>query len=333
MSDVERLAELFEIDESVVSTLPDDATVTERRKAYARSQGLQFHAATGTATERLFAWKEYARSGGLKFGVEYLLPRIRQEIQGEWPPFTQRRRGHLDMSPADLRAAIEQLRPWTIPYQLADGVNVSQSPGLAESGAQRLLYRRDLISNTVATLLGTDAAQTTVLDIGCQSGFFSMDLAERGVGHVKGIDLRPNNIAQAQFLAEHFGVDNVDFAVCDIDTLGSAEQWDVVLNLGVLYHVVNPLQFIRQTYELCRRFAIIDTVTHREPISAYFLLDERDVSNPGEGRESYELHPTYRGAIDTIRYAGFRDVLEIVGDAEMPEVYETGQRRCFLAIR
>jgi SAM-dependent methyltransferase len=315
MLDLERLKELFEIDESVDSALPDDAAV-------------------GTVTERNSAWKQYARSRSLRFGVEYLLPRIRQQIHGEWPPFTQRRRGHLDMSLADLRAAIEPLRPWTIPYQLADGINVSQNLNLAVPGTQRLLYRRDLISKTVATLLGSDATQTSVLDIGCQSGFFSMDLAERGVGHVKGIDLRPNNIAQAQFLTEHFGVDNVEFAVCDVDTLGSAHQWDVVLNLGVLYHVVNPLQLIRQTYQLCRRFAIIDTVTHREPVSAYFLLGDRDVRQPGEGRESYELHPTYRGAIDTIRYAGFRDVLEIVGDAEThPELYETGLRRCFLAIK
>jgi hypothetical protein len=161
-----------------------------------------------------------------------------------------------------------------------------------------------------------------------------MDLAERGVGHVQGIDLRPNNIAQAQFLAEHFGVDNVAFAVSDVDALGTAEQWDVVMNLGVLYHVVNPLQFIRQTYELCRSFAIIDTMVHREPVSGYFLCGDIDVTNPGQGRESYELRPTYRGAIDTIRYAGFRDVFEIVGDAETPhEFYSNGSRRCFLAIK
>ena len=315
MLDAQRVGELFDIDDSVVSALPDAA-------------------AAGSSQDRLFAWTRYASTRGLQFGVEYLLPRIRQQIQGEWPPFTQRRRGHLDMSLADLGAAVEQLRPWTVAYSFADGIDAIPDALVAQVNARRNLYRRDLICKSVATLLGSDAAQARVLDIGCQGGFFSMDLAERGVGHVQGIDLRPNNIAQARFLAEHFGVDNVEFAVCDVDKLGTAEQWDVVLNLGVLYHVVNPLQFIRHTYELCRSFAIIDTMVHREPVSGYFLSGDIDVRNPGQGRESYELRPTYRGAIDTIRYAGFRDVIEIVGDAETPhEFYTIGSRRCFLAIK
>jgi tRNA (mo5U34)-methyltransferase len=314
MLDVQRLGELFEIDESVVSALPDDA-------------------AAGTSKDRLHAWTR--RLGGLdQFGVEYLLPRIRQKIHREWPPFTQRQRGNLDMSLADLRAVVEQMRPWPVPFPFGDGINAIQDDRVGPAAAQRILYRRDLICKTVATLLGSDAAKTRVLDIGCNCGFFSLDLADRGVGHVQGIDLRRHNIAQAQFLAKHFGVENVEFAVRDVDTLGSADQWDVVLNLGVLYHVVNPLEFIRQTYELCRRFAIIDTVVHREPVSAYFLVGDRDVSRPGEGRESYELRPTYRAAIDTIRYAGFREVVEIVGDAETPhELYGNGRRRCFLAIK
>ena len=43
-------------------------------------------------------------------------------------------------------------------------------------------------------------------------------------------------------------------------------QFDVVLNLGLLYHVVNPLQVIRRTYELCREFAIIDAGTERSDL-------------------------------------------------------------------
>jgi SAM-dependent methyltransferase len=275
MLDAQRVGELFDIDDSVVSMLPDAA-------------------AGGTSQDRLFEWSRYASSRGLQFGVEYLLPRIRQQIQGEWPPFTQRRRGHLDMSPDDLGAVVERLRPWTIPYSFAPGIDAIQDAFVAHLNARRNLYRRDLICKSVAELLGPDAARARVLDIGCQGGFFSMDLAERGV----------------------------------------AEQWDVVMNLGVLYHVVNPLQFIRQTYELCRSFAIIDTMVHREPVSGYFLCGDIDLANPGQGRETYELRPTYRGAIDTIRYAGFRDVLEIVGDADTPhEFYSNGSRRCFLAIK
>jgi len=240
------------------------------------------------------------------------------------------------MSPDDLRVAVQELGPWNIPLRMAEGVSTMPNATLVEAAVAtaRILYRRDLIGGTVAALLGDDASQTSVLDIGCNNGFFSLDLADRGVGRVRGVDLRPENIAQAQFLAEHYGVGDVVFEVSDADALAPGEQWDVVLNLGVLYHVVNPLQFIRQTYELCTQFAIIDTVCHREPVSAYVMFGEKDVAHYSEGREVYELHPTYRAAIDTIRYAGFREVFEVVGEADRPHpFYRDGERRCFLAIK
>ena len=108
----------------------------------------------------------------------------------------------------------------------------------------------------------------------------------------------------------------------------------MVLNLGVLYHVMNPFELMRQTYELCRKFAIIDTVVHLEPVSGYFLFGDKDVGHPTEGRETCELHPTYRGAIETIKYAGFTDVVEIVGKGKHAHpLYAAGGRRCFLAIK
>ncbi len=108
----------------------------------------------------------------------------------------------------------------------------------------------------------------------------------------------------------------------------------MVLNLGVLYHVTNPLQFLRRTYELCRKVAIIDTAAHKEPVSGYFLFRDKDVEIPTEGREAFEFHPTYRGVIDSIRCAGSSQVVEITGHCDPPhELYAGGTRRCFLAIK
>jgi SAM-dependent methyltransferase len=114
----------------------------------------------------------------------------------------------------------------------------------------RMGFRRDLICGTVADLLGSDAAEARVLDIGCNNGFFSLDLADRGVGHVQGVDLRTSNIAQALFLRDRYGVENVEFAVSHAHDIGTPDQWDVVLNLGVLYHVVGGGAFPRAN---CKR--------------------------------------------------------------------------------
>jgi 2-polyprenyl-3-methyl-5-hydroxy-6-metoxy-1,4-benzoquinol methylase len=287
-------------------------------------------AADSTSQARYAAWRAKQNKS-----VEYLLPRIVREISGTWPEYMGKQKGHLDLSPDELAKQVEALGPWYVPFKLGHDVGtINFDLAVAQRNVENYLYRRDLICQTVAEVLGDDLASTTVLDIGCNSGFFSLDLAARGAKHVDGVDLRDENIQRAKFVAEHFGFDNAEFRVSDADALAAGGQWDVILNLGVLYHVVNPLQFIRQTYELCSRFAIIDTVCHIEAVSAYFLFGDKNTTNPTEGREEWEFHPTYRGAIDTIRYAGFSDVIEIVGHSDPPHpLYSEGLRRCFLAVK
>jgi SAM-dependent methyltransferase len=311
--DIARIRDVFAVDDVTVSSLsrPD---------------------LTSTSQERYQSWVQ--RIGGpQELDVEYLLPRIHQTIEPSWPSFVTDHPAP-SRTTDQLRAEVERLGPWSIPFPLADGLKTMDDDMVAAVTEHRMLFRRDLIGKTVAGALGDRAPTATVLDIGCNSGFFSMDLIDRGIGRVSGVDLRPKNVAQAQFLSQHYGVAGADFRVTDVDDLEDGMQFDVVLNLGLLYHVVNPLQVIRRTYELCREFAIIDTVCHREAVSGYFIFGNKDVDLPEEGREIYELHPTYRGAIDTIRYAGFREVYEVVGDAEKPhDLYRVGGRRCFLAIK
>ena len=307
--------EAFEVDETIVSALAGaeltGTTSAERQRIWAKATGRRDRYAT----------------------PEYLLPRIVRSVERELPAFARKPRG-TGLSRDALHARVKALAPWTVPLPLGDGVSTMGDTDLARTSENRLLFRRDLINGTVATLLATALADTSVLDIGCNCGFFSLDMAERGARRVDGIDLRPENIAQAQFLQEHFGVPNVEFAVRDADAFDTHEQWDVVLNLGVLYHMTNPFGFLRRTYELCREFAIIDSGCHPEPVAAFLVRGEKDVNRSVEGREQIELHPTYRGAIQTISAAGFSEVVEIVGTAAIPhERYATGARRCFLAMK
>jgi SAM-dependent methyltransferase len=274
--------------------------------------------------------------GQHQFPAEYLLAHIDRRSSATWPaPFMVDRQRRSGTSSPDLRATVAKLAPWFVPFRLDDGTcTLPMSVPDTQRKASRIMFRRDLITGTVQELLGEELAKTTVLDIGCNSGFFSLDIAHRGAQHVDGIDLREENIAQAEFLANHYGLDKVAFRVLDADQIPTGQRWDVVLNLGVLYHVVNPLQFLQQTYQLCRRFAIIDTICHTEPVSAFVLLGDKNTSSASEGREAWEFHPTYRGAIDAIRYAGFSDVIEVLGYGEVPHpLYDDGERRCFLAIK
>ncbi len=268
-----RVRDTFPVDDSIVAAIPGSAFTD------------------GTSQERYRQWR-LTLDDTSRSALEYLVPRIEIDITRRWPDAMKPRAG-ITMSRTDLDARIAELGPWGIPFPLGDGLTTMSDRTHAAVAERRFLYRLALINDAVTRLLGDTLASTTVLDIGCNAGLFSLDLAGRGALRVDGIDLRAKNIAQARFLAEHYGLENAAFEVRDADDLATDAQWDVVLNLGVLYHVLNPFEFIRQTYDLCRSFAIIDTVCHTEPVSGYFVMGDKDVNVSAEGRETYELHPTY----------------------------------------
>lgn len=294
---------------------------------------------TGTSQDRYKLWRE-SRAGPRP--TEFLLPRIVRNIECAWPRFMHRRTGETPVD--ELRGALADLGPWYVPFALGDperdAVNTMEFTDnfgaaiFADDNAQRMQFRTELIGGTLERLFDAELREMDLLDIGCNSGWFSFDLADRGTRAVHGVDLRPNNVAQARYLRDYFGLDNAEFEVADAMAFDEARQWDIVLNLGVLYHVTDPLQLLQRTYELCRRFAIVDTICHDEPFSGFVLFGAKDASHPHEGREEWEFHPTYRGAIDALRYAGFREVIEIVAtDDTATGLYRDGGRRCFLAVK
>jgi tRNA (mo5U34)-methyltransferase len=81
----------------------------------------------------------------------------------------------------------------------------------------------------------------TVLDIGCNAGFYSQEMKRRGADRVVGIDSDPRYLAQARFAAEVARLD-IEFrqmSVYDLPAMG--ERFDLVLFMGVLYHLRHPL--------------------------------------------------------------------------------------------
>jgi tRNA (mo5U34)-methyltransferase len=80
-----------------------------------------------------------------------------------------------------------------------------------------------------------------VLDIGCNGGFYSIQLKRRGAARVLGIDVDDRYLDQARFAARTLEVE-IEFerrSVYDVDTI--AGQFDYVFFMGVLYHLRYPL--------------------------------------------------------------------------------------------
>ena len=86
-----------------------------------------------------------------------------------------------------------------------------------------------------------DLSGATVLDIGCNGGFYSMEMKKRNARRVLGIDVDERYLAQARFAAETLGLE-IEFekrSVYDVDSIPG--QFDYVLFMGVLYHLRYPL--------------------------------------------------------------------------------------------
>jgi tRNA (mo5U34)-methyltransferase len=81
----------------------------------------------------------------------------------------------------------------------------------------------------------------SVLDIGCNAGFYSIEMARRGAARVVGVDSDPRYLAQARLAAEAEGVEIElrQMSVYDVAQLG--ERFDFVIFMGVLYHLRHPL--------------------------------------------------------------------------------------------
>lgn len=136
------------------------------------------------------------------------------------------------LSKEEIRARVEALGDWFHNIDLG-GVRTAPNHFLYDYPANK--FRR------FAHAIPADLTGKTVLDIGCNAGFYSMEMKRRGAARVLGIDSDERYLAQARLAAEVTGLDAEfrNLSVYDVGALG--ERFDLVIFMGVLYHLRHPL--------------------------------------------------------------------------------------------
>lgn len=136
---------------------------------------------------------------------------------------------------ASLRERVAALAPWFHNIDLGHGVTTAPEHFLGDYPAFKFAE--------FGHCLPDDLTGKSVLDIGCNAGFYSMEMKRRGAARVVGIDSDERYLAQARLASEALGhKDDVEFrqlSVYDVASLG--ERFGVVIFMGVLYHLRHPL--------------------------------------------------------------------------------------------
>jgi len=102
-----------------------------------------------------------------------------------------------------------------------------------------------------------DLTGKTVLDIGCNAGFYSIEMKQRGADRVLGIDFDERYLDQARFAAEVKDQD-IEFRLLSVyDVAELRERFDIVLFMGLLYHLRHPLLALDLIHEHVARDLLI----------------------------------------------------------------------------
>ena len=169
---------------------------------------------------------------------------------------------------------VQELAPWFHNLHLPDGRQTAPDHPLGDF--PRFKWE-ELAPHLPEPLEGWLA-----LDIGCNAGFYSFELARRGA-HVVGIDSDEHYLEQARWARGIFGLDDrVELRRQSVyDLSRSTERFDLVLFMGVLYHLRHPLLALDAVAARATRLVVVQTLTtERKPVvpvrAQDVVYDERD---------------------------------------------------------
>jgi len=133
----------------------------------------------------------------------------------------------------DLEQRVRELGPWFHNINLG-GVWTAPDHFLGDYPASKFARFADGLPR--------DLTGKSVLDIGCNAGFYSIEMKRRGAARVLGIDSDDRYLAQAEFASDVLGFGDIEFRKLDVyDVAAIGERFDLVIFMGVLYHLRHPL--------------------------------------------------------------------------------------------
>ena len=184
------------------------------------------------------------------------------------------------MTPERITSELVKLQPWFQYIDLGGGIFTKSQSAIGEP----LEYPRPTWE-TVKVCLPEGLSGKSVLDVGCNAGFYAIEMKRRGAARVLGVDSQRSLIRQAIFVRDVLGLD-IEYrrlSVYDLDPIAMG-QFDVTLALGLIYHCKHLVLALEKLFAMTRELLVIET--------AIYPPEQTPQSFPYEiGKTESTLHP------------------------------------------
>ncbi len=221
------------------------------------------------------------------------------------------------MTRDEIQARVERLGPWFHCIDLGGGLVTKTESAIGEPVEHpRPTWEK------VRACLPEEMEGRSVLDVGCNAGFYAVELKRRGAGAVLGLDSQRNLVRQAVFVRDVLGLD-IEYRRMSVYDLDPRElgQFDVTLALGLVYHCKHLVLALEKLFAVTRGLLVLETAIYppeKSPGSFTYevgglrplLHPLAYVENPGEAKEAIYnwFLPGVEALTALLRNVGFDEV-------------------------
>ena len=159
------------------------------------------------------------------------------------------------MTREEILAEVKRLEPWFHRIDLGGGLYTKTESVMGEPvdhpfGNWQIIQK----------LLPLDLSEKTLLDVGCNAGFYAFEAKRRGAKRVLGVDGQRQHVRQGLFVRKVLGLD-VEFRRLNVYELSArtAGRFDITLALGLLYHLKHPILALENLYQVTKDLLVIET--------------------------------------------------------------------------
>jgi tRNA (mo5U34)-methyltransferase len=184
------------------------------------------------------------------------------------------------MTRDDIISEIARLEPWFHCIDLGDGLQTKTKSAIGEP-----VEHPAPTWERVKASVPKDLSGQSILDVGCNAGFYSIEMKRRGAARVLGIDSQRELIRQANFVRKVLGLD-IEYRRMSVYDLDPRElgQFDVTLALGLIYHCKHLVLALEKLFLVTRNLLILETAIYPpEKVPDSFVY--------AEGGSEPTLHP------------------------------------------